>query len=132
FFFFFSSRRRHTRFSRDWSSDVCSSDLLNFQYGDYTFSPTSDQKVSVRMSYDEENDLYSFTRIKRSVIWKNNQHNLLEELDLKRQDALFGCYTTNKIEFPNVFEWLSHKQEELVAKGYIIKQETGDKHFFIG
>src|SRR5690606_39857580 len=27
--FFFSSRRRHTRFSRDWSSDVCSSDLVN-------------------------------------------------------------------------------------------------------
>src|SRR5690606_40857534 len=25
--FFVSSRRRHTRFSRDWSSDVCSSDL---------------------------------------------------------------------------------------------------------
>src|SRR6266700_7125522 len=29
-FFFFSSRRRHTRFSRDWSSDVCSSDLQRF------------------------------------------------------------------------------------------------------
>src|SRR2546429_4779544 len=29
-FFFFSSRRRHTRCSRDWSSDVCSSDLLAF------------------------------------------------------------------------------------------------------
>src|SRR5439155_5251623 len=27
-FFFFSSRRRHTRWPRDWSSDVCSSDLL--------------------------------------------------------------------------------------------------------
>src|SRR5205809_7427940 len=27
FYFFFSSRRRHTRCSRDWSSDVCSSDL---------------------------------------------------------------------------------------------------------
>src|SRR5437870_5922608 len=26
-FFFFSSRRRHTRWPRDWSSDVCSSDL---------------------------------------------------------------------------------------------------------
>src|SRR5256884_3532116 len=26
--FFFSSRRRHTRCSRDWSSDVCSSDLF--------------------------------------------------------------------------------------------------------
>src|SRR5438874_7891337 len=28
-FFFFSSRRRHTRSLRDWSSDVCSSDLLD-------------------------------------------------------------------------------------------------------
>src|SRR5260370_32767957 len=27
FYFFFSSRRRHTRFKCDWSSDVCSSDL---------------------------------------------------------------------------------------------------------
>src|SRR5437762_9936404 len=27
-FFFFSSRRRHTRYIGDWSSDVCSSDLL--------------------------------------------------------------------------------------------------------
>src|SRR5690349_25128409 len=30
FFFFFSSRRRHTRSLRDWSSDVCSSDLAAF------------------------------------------------------------------------------------------------------
>src|SRR5476651_747680 len=29
FFFFFSSRRRHTRYWRDWSSDVCSSDLVD-------------------------------------------------------------------------------------------------------
>src|SRR5689334_23881280 len=28
FFFFFSSRRRYTRWNCDWSSDVCSSDLL--------------------------------------------------------------------------------------------------------
>src|SRR3989440_9101096 len=32
FFFFFSSRRRHTRSDRDWSSDVCSSDLLVVQF----------------------------------------------------------------------------------------------------
>src|SRR5690606_40400429 len=30
---FFSSRRRHTRFSRDWSSDVCSSDLIDVPQG---------------------------------------------------------------------------------------------------
>src|SRR5687768_17601692 len=33
FFFFFSSRRRHTRCSRDWSSDVCSSDLERARTG---------------------------------------------------------------------------------------------------
>src|SRR5438067_9814573 len=31
FVFFFSSRRRHTRSKRDWSSDVCSSDLEAYQ-----------------------------------------------------------------------------------------------------
>src|SRR5581483_5881311 len=31
--FFFSSRRRHTRYWRDWSSDVCSSDLVCLLYG---------------------------------------------------------------------------------------------------
>src|SRR5439155_16586709 len=30
---FFSSRRRHTRWPRDWSSDVCSSDLLELDHG---------------------------------------------------------------------------------------------------
>src|SRR2546421_8210892 len=33
-FFFFSSRRRHTRSDRDWSSDVCSSDLESAADGD--------------------------------------------------------------------------------------------------
>src|SRR5690349_22824128 len=34
--FFFSSRRRHTRSLRDWSSDVCSSDLLEANPDDIT------------------------------------------------------------------------------------------------
>src|SRR5690625_4369580 len=33
-YFFFSSRRRHTRWPRDWSSDVCSSDLVGVSFGD--------------------------------------------------------------------------------------------------
>src|SRR5207245_8005533 len=33
---FFSSRRRHTRCYRDWSSDVCSSDLFQFEPGGRT------------------------------------------------------------------------------------------------
>src|SRR3989454_1885904 len=31
-FFFFSSRRRHTRLQGDWSSDVCSSDLVDLAF----------------------------------------------------------------------------------------------------
>src|SRR2546430_6857247 len=37
--FFFSSRRRHTRFDCDWSSDVCSSDLLGDEFGATTGRP---------------------------------------------------------------------------------------------
>src|SRR5260370_30037380 len=37
-FFFFSSRRRHTRFKCDWSSDVCSSDLYDPERPGTTFA----------------------------------------------------------------------------------------------
>src|SRR5438067_9796866 len=39
-FFFFSSRRRHTRSKRDWSSDVCSSDLTNRHNRARKFGPS--------------------------------------------------------------------------------------------
>src|SRR2546430_7093781 len=42
-FFFFSSRRRHTRFDCDWSSDVCSSDLLR----DLSFTVAKNEFVAI-------------------------------------------------------------------------------------
>src|SRR5699024_11431542 len=39
--FFFSCRRRHTRSKRDWSSDVCSSDLIESR-NEMTLSPVDD------------------------------------------------------------------------------------------
>src|SRR5690625_719404 len=42
-FFFFSSRRRHTRWPRDWSSDVCSSDLYIAEQRD---DPSDDHNVT--------------------------------------------------------------------------------------
>src|SRR5438876_3902968 len=44
--FFFSSRRRHTRWTGDWSSDVCSSDLLTEQYDQQYGAP--DQPVMAK------------------------------------------------------------------------------------
>src|SRR5215211_8938630 len=40
-FFFFSSRRRHTRSLCDWSSDVCSSDLEDVLFANYYFRVAS-------------------------------------------------------------------------------------------
>src|SRR3712207_7823035 len=48
-FFFFSSRRRHTRYWRDWSSDVCSSDLLG-SIGCQRSAPSSKSSLSSRGS----------------------------------------------------------------------------------
>src|SRR5699024_11719723 len=50
--FFFSSRRRHTRSKRDWSSDVCSSDLILLHYKNgaliervFPHPPTADSPI---------------------------------------------------------------------------------------
>src|SRR5207237_7370485 len=54
-FYFFSSRRRHTRFKCDWSSDVCSSDLLEF-------SP--DHRAELTLQYhNDEHDYNSDGRV---------------------------------------------------------------------
>src|SRR2546430_5502847 len=52
FCFFFSSRRRHTRFDCDWSSDVCSSDLVWTTQGPSTSSdnPTTDRPTPLGMT----------------------------------------------------------------------------------
>src|SRR2546422_9017899 len=49
FFFFFSSRRRHTRCSRDWSSDVCSSDLYAMPVGDMVSTETIGEAAAARL-----------------------------------------------------------------------------------
>src|SRR2546421_8298409 len=45
YFFFFSSRRRHTRSDRDWSSDVCSSDLQIFVERGYVASHQNETPI---------------------------------------------------------------------------------------
>src|SRR5256884_5217215 len=51
--FFFSSRRRHTRCSRDWSSDVCSSDLPLLSRGSHRRSLCPGQAVRIRIRRSE-------------------------------------------------------------------------------
>src|SRR5699024_11826297 len=83
-FFFFSSRRRHTRSKRDWSSDVCSSDL-NFQYltndkpEDYSDVNVwmEEEKVEIKDNYYDvtmKSNLNELTRINASIVVNNNEH----------------------------------------------------------
>src|SRR5688572_32663130 len=56
--FFFSSRRRHTRFDCDWSSDVCSSDLVN------TINFEDPEKVRHKVNFDNLTPLYPDERLR--------------------------------------------------------------------
>src|SRR5207253_5001201 len=49
--FFFSSRRRHTRWPRDWSSDVCSSDLGTDGIRGIAGKPPLDRDTVYRVGY---------------------------------------------------------------------------------
>src|SRR2546422_9927904 len=73
-FFFFSSRRRHTRCSRDWSSDVCSSDLLRFA------RLVEGQGMALRVLHR----IYPQVRVK-----ENQQHALAAQARLERHPC--GC-----------------------------------------
>src|SRR5699024_3681424 len=64
--FFFSSRRRHTRSKRDWSSDVCSSDLV---LSDTTTSPSRATGSSTSLIF---NSPYSCTNAFISLILSLN------------------------------------------------------------
>src|SRR5437870_10228783 len=60
--FFFSSRRRHTRWPRDWSSDVCSSDL----HKKFLASLVRQQGWSVGDALDFQKDLQLYEDLLRS------------------------------------------------------------------
>src|SRR2546421_7128252 len=66
-FFFFSSRRRHTRSDRDWSSDVCSSDLEG---------QTSRRIAPVRCAYSTVLQLHRYFE---DVVLENNLNALVVE-----------------------------------------------------
>src|SRR5437868_9882850 len=78
--FFFSSRRRHTRSKRDWSSDVCSSDL------DVARSPRRDQLAHFRLL-----GVDVLQRLREEMILVAQRHVIkARELVVDRLQALHG------------------------------------------
>src|SRR5215510_11655360 len=68
-FFFFSSRRRHTRWPRDWSSDVCSSDLAAVER--YGAGTGSSRLIAghADLHADVEAKLAAFKRTEAAIIF---------------------------------------------------------------
>src|SRR5690606_6618937 len=114
-FFFFSSRRRHTRFSRDWSSDVCSSDLRTdggrrFSYeslvGEVRFSK---QCVDV-LAFLPGRRVYIQRRIRK--IWKRKCFlNIMRRL------------TTNGVNMTKRLSWIGCFRIGKMTIGMIIKED---------
>src|SRR2546429_9050116 len=81
-FVFFSSRRRHTRCSRDWSSDVCSSDLVGIPGGS---QPQRNGKFrSEAMNHVQ-------TKEKRNVQARLFHGNMLKDVDLMSRGDIKQC-----------------------------------------
>src|SRR5437870_13760009 len=108
--FFFSSRRRHTRWPRDWSSDVCSSDLMTVPVndaGEYQVLALIPGTYSVKASAD------GFESVLRDNIILHVQDRLSIEFTLKagsvNQQAVVTTgeppLQTQTAERANVVEW---------------------------
>src|SRR5256886_6707506 len=80
-FFFFSSRRRHTRFDCDWSSDVCSSDLR-------TIIPTVRSAVS---QLDNNLPLFSMKTESEQI-----ERSLFQERLIARLSSFFGALSLDR------------------------------------
>ena len=76
-FFFFSSRRRHTRYWRDWSSDVCSSDLRHvalavpWQALSLDFRPLLARELLLRINNSNQNLI---------TCWASNKYASMDHL----------------------------------------------------
>src|SRR5690606_13238361 len=111
FFFFFSSRRRHTRFSRDWSSDVCSSDLSYLVKKNIIHSPKTFVNTVPHMSF----------------VWGDSNVNFLK----KRHEALVKQPLFEAMEFSEDPEVIK-KWAPLIIEGRDHKEKIAATHMNLG
>src|SRR5699024_1330691 len=71
--FFFSSRRRHTRSKRDWSSDVCSSDLKTMSMDDYRWANNNIREDLIEQLLDYNLNSKNFSVAKFIILNLDNK-----------------------------------------------------------
>src|SRR5690606_40877871 len=94
----FSSRRRHTRFSRDWSSDVCSSDLRHSPLSNYSLLdryPVMDASFAPHIPITLPPGGTLKARVAVGVMWYEvNLDTPEEEFPTQLQIQTFALYAT--------------------------------------
>src|SRR5699024_11481050 len=104
--FFFSSRRRHTRSKRDWSSDVCSSDLNGDIIND-----------GMKLSYNEFASIFNNSPHPETVFFNIGNHEYFSsfatDAGIKRAQDKFKTF---KIGRASCREREKHTEEAIVGK----------------
>src|SRR5690625_6556145 len=96
FVFFFSSRRRHTRWPRDWSSDVCSSDLsINISGVNFTVVGTFNSRATGDNAADEEETIYIPNRTLRHTF---NQTGWIGNITVIPQPGVHAAVVEEKVK----------------------------------
>src|SRR5207249_8736496 len=109
YFFFFSSRRRHTRSKRDWSSDVCSSDLLNIMASTTETQQRKKQSWHIRDPEIREEVRYCVTR-------RLTEKESLEELSNSGYDISYRTFRRIKRKLgPN-----KQRRDEIIKHDYLL------------
>src|SRR3984893_177089 len=91
-FFFFSSRRRHTRWPRDWSSDVCSSDLNDLPTETLIpKTPAPDDRVGFTNFFTGENKVVRAAQFR--VAFREPENSTATYLALSAQTASKAGYS---------------------------------------
>src|SRR5690606_40024504 len=97
---FFSSRRRHTRFSRDWSSDVCSSDLERDYLTEGFYAPRrEDELVCPDLFLDQLVEIQDVTqRVRAAVPAGADETRIAAATDSARQAIVTDCENTTDFQ----------------------------------
>src|SRR5699024_12087125 len=86
---FFSSRRRHTRSKRDWSSDVCSSDLASARQNTDSVSSHSGHSSNEQRQHYRHRSIHRRERIRAAIIeWSSRDQP--EEICLRSEERRVG------------------------------------------
>src|SRR5690606_30466362 len=106
---FFSSRRRHTSFSRDWSSDVCSSDLIVIMP---IISEPAEKVVTVLAGWEDEepDDVQSLVvfdgwSIVQALYALVNSQDVIQRA-IRRSGAFRVLGASIEVDSPSVNAWL--------------------------